>query len=143
MHMKGEPRTMQVSPTYVDVLADVREFLAGRIDAATAAGISRARIAVDPGFGFGKTAAHNLALLKQLAEFTVLRAPLLVGLSRKSMLAKITGRAVDERSAGSVALAAIAVLNGARIVRAHDVAATVDAVRVAAAVLQGEGFDGT
>ena len=143
MHMKGEPRTMQASPNYQDVGSEVRDFLSGRIAAAVAAGIAHERIAVDPGFGFGKSAAHNLELLKHLADFTVLRAPLLVGLSRKSMLAKITGRDVESRTAGSVALAAIAVLNGARIVRAHDVAATVDAVRVAAAVLKGEGFDGT
>ena len=143
MHMKGEPRTMQASPNYQDVGSEVRDFLSGRIAAAVAAGIAHERITVDPGFGFGKSAAHNLELLKHLADFTVLRAPLLVGLSRKSMLAKITGRDVESRTAGSVALAAIAVLNGARIVRAHDVAATVDAVRVAAAVLKGEGFDGT
>ena len=143
MHMKGEPRTMQASPNYRDVGHEVRDFLSGRIAAAVAADIAHERIVIDPGFGFGKTAAHNLELLKRLADFTVLRAPLLVGLSRKSMLAKITGRDVESRTAGSVALAAIAVLNGARIVRAHDVAATVDAIRVAAAVLKGEGFDGT
>jgi dihydropteroate synthase len=102
-----------------------------------------ARLSIDPGFGFGKTAAHNLALLKNLAAFDVLGVPLVVGLSRKSMLAGITGRPVESRMSGSVALAAIAVLNGARIVRAHDVAATVDAVRVAAAVGKGEQFDGT
>ena len=143
MHMKGEPRTMQASPDYRDVVGEVRDFLRERVAAAVAAGISGEHIAIDPGFGFGKTAAHNLQLLKQLADFAVLPSPLLVGLSRKSMLAKITGRDVGARTAGSVALAAIAVLNGARIVRAHDVAATVDAVRVAAAVLKGEGFDGT
>ena len=143
MHMKGEPRTMQAAPTYQHVVAEVRGFLGARIAAVLAAGVGAGRIAIDPGFGFGKTAAHNLELLKQLAAFADLRVPLLVGLSRKSMLAKITGREVDARIAGSVALAAIAVLNGARIVRAHDVAATVDAIRVAAAVLKGEGFDGT
>jgi dihydropteroate synthase len=98
---------------------------------------------VDPGFGFGKRTADNLALLKHLDEFAALGTPVLVGLSRKSLLAKLTGRTVDGRTAGSVALAAIAVLNGARIVRAHDVAATVDAMRVAAAVALGEQFDGT
>ena len=100
-------------------------------------------MAIDPGFGFGKQLVHNLALLKQLASFEALGVPIAVGLSRKSMLAKLTGRGVDERLAGSVALATIAVLHGARIVRAHDVAATVDAVRVAAAVIKGEAVDGT
>jgi dihydropteroate synthase len=143
MHMQGDPRTMQAAPGYSNVVAEVREFLAARIAAAEAAGISHDRLAVDPGFGFGKRAPDNLALLRRLAEFAVLRAPVLVGLSRKSLLATLTGRDVHHRLAGSVALASIAVLNGARIVRAHDVAATVDAVRVAAAVAQGEGFNGT
>ena len=107
---------------------------------AVTAGIESARLAVDPGFGFGKRIVDNLALLKHLGQLRELGVPLAVGLSRKSMLAKITGRDVDDRTAGSVALAAIAVLNGARIVRAHDVAATVDAVRVAAAVVAGRGF---
>jgi dihydropteroate synthase len=143
MHMKGEPRTMQDAPSYSDVVTEVRDFLAARIRAAHDAGIGRERIAIDPGFGFGKRARDNLALLKHLAEFAPLHVPVLVGLSRKSLLARITGRDVDSRTAGSVALAAIAVLTGARIVRAHDVAATVDAVRVAAAVDKGEAFDGT
>jgi dihydropteroate synthase len=143
MHMKGEPRTMQDAPRYEDLLGEVEAFLAERIAAGEAVGIPRARMAIDPGFGFGKRIADNLALLKHLGRFTRLGVPLAVGLSRKSMLAKLTGRAVDERTAGSVALAGIAVLNGARIVRAHDVAATLDAVRVAAAVSQGELFDGT
>jgi dihydropteroate synthase len=143
MHMKGEPRTMQDAPSYSDVVGEVRDFLAARMRVAHDAGITRERIAIDPGFGFGKRAQDNLALLKHLGEFALLHAPLLVGLSRKSLLARITGRDVGSRIAGSVALAGIAVLNGARIVRAHDVAATVDAVRVAAAVLKGEGFDGT
>ena len=98
---------------------------------------------VDPGFGFGKRTVDNLALLKQLASFEALGVPIAVGLSRKSMLAKLTGRDVNDRLAGSVALAAIAVLHGARIVRAHEVGATIDAVRVAAAVIKGEEFDGT
>jgi dihydropteroate synthase len=143
MHMKGEPRTMQDAPSYLDVVAEVRDFLAQQVSRATAAGIARARLVVDPGFGFGKRAADNLALLKHLGVFAALETPVLVGLSRKSLLAKLTGRPVEGRTAGSVALAAIAVLNGARIVRAHDVAATVDAIRVAAAVNQGEQFDGT
>ncbi|HET9863417.1 MAG TPA: dihydropteroate synthase [Steroidobacteraceae bacterium] len=137
MHMQGEPRTMQDSPHYEDVVAEVSAFLAARMRACRDAGVEPARLAVDPGFGFGKLVAHNLALLRQLGSLGVLGAPLVVGLSRKSMLAKLTGRQVGDRLAGSVALAAIAVLNGARIVRAHDVAATVDAVRVAAAVVNG------
>jgi dihydropteroate synthase len=143
MHMKGEPRTMQAAPSYGDVVQEVSAFLAARIAACRAAGIDTARLTVDPGFGFGKRIADNLALLKHLGRLQNLGVPVAVGLSRKSMLATLTGRGVDERTAGSVALAAIAVLNGARIVRAHDVAATVDAIRVAAAVSQGEGFDGT
>ena len=143
MHMQGEPRTMQDAPHYENVVAEVSEFLAARMRACRDAGIAPARLSIDPGFGFGKRPADNLALLKNLASFEVLGVPIVVGLSRKSMLAKLTGRAVDDRLAGSVALAGIAVLHGARIVRAHDVAATVDAVRVAAAVLQGEKFDGT
>ena len=143
MHMKGEPRTMQAAPSYDDVIGEVSTFLAERVAACRAVGIESARITVDPGFGFGKRVVDNLALLKHLGQLETLGVPLVVGLSRKSMLAKITGRDIDDRSAGSVALAAIAVHNGARIVRAHDVAATVDAIRVAAAVVQGEDFDGT
>jgi dihydropteroate synthase len=143
MHMQGEPRTMQDAPHYEDVVREVSEFLSARMRACRDAGIAPARMAIDPGFGFGKRPADNLALLRNLASFEVLGVPVVVGLSRKSMLAILTGRAVDDRLAGSVALAGIAVLHGARIVRAHDVAATVDAVRVAAAVLQGEKFDGT
>ena len=143
MHMKGEPRTMQAAPRYDDVVGEVSAFLAERVTACRAAGIESARLTVDPGFGFGKRIVDNLALLKQLGVLRKLGVPLAVGLSRKSMLAKITGREVDDRTAGSIALAAIAVLNGARIVRAHDVAATIDAIRVAAAVAQGESFDGT
>jgi len=137
MHMQGEPRTMQDAPQYGDVVADVSAFLAARIRVCRDAGIDAARIAVDPGFGFGKLVVHNLVLLRQLSGFEALGAPLAVGLSRKSMLAKITGRPVESRIYGSVALAAIAVLHGARIVRAHDVAATVDALRVATAVIEG------
>jgi dihydropteroate synthase len=143
MHMKGEPRTMQAAPEYDDVVSEVSAFLAERAAACRAAGIGSSRLTLDPGFGFGKRIVHNLLLLKHLDQLRKLGLPLAVGLSRKSMLAKITGRDVDERTSGSVALAAIAVLNGARIVRAHDVAATVDAIRVATAVVQGEGFDGT
>ena len=143
MHMRGEPRTMQETPHYEDVVAEVSGFLAARMRACRDAGIDPSRLTVDPGFGFGKRTADNLALLKQLAGFETLGVPVAVGLSRKSMLAKLTGRAVDQRLAGSIALAAIAVLNGARIVRAHDVAATMDAVKVAAAVVKGDKFDGS
>jgi dihydropteroate synthase len=143
MHMRGEPRTMQDAPRYEDVVTEVSEFLATRMRACRDAGVDAARLTIDPGFGFGKNITHNLTLLKHLHHFETLGAAIAVGLSRKSMLAKLTGRAVDDRTAGSVALAAIAVLNGARIVRAHDVAATLDAVRVAAAIRQGEQFDGT
>jgi dihydropteroate synthase len=143
MHMRGEPRTMQAAPRYDNVVKEVREFLAGRIAACVKSGIGHERLTVDPGFGFGKAAGHNLELLKQLHLLGDLGVPVLVGMSRKSLLARITGREVGDRTAGSVALAAIAVLNGARIVRAHDVAATVDAIRVAAAVAKGEGFDVT
>jgi dihydropteroate synthase len=143
MHMQGEPRTMQQAPHYQDVVREVGEYLAARVAACEAAGIARAQLVADPGFGFGKNAVHNLVLLKRLAQLEALGIPLAVGLSRKSLLGRLTGREVHDRLAGSVALAAIAVLNGARIVRAHDVAATLDAVRVAAAVAQGEGFDGS
>jgi dihydropteroate synthase len=143
MHMQGEPRSMQEAPHYDDVVAEVQAFLAARMRACREAGVDVARLAIDPGFGFGKRTLHNLALLKSLRSFEVLGVPVAVGLSRKSMLARLTGRTLEQRLAGSVALAAIAVLNGARIVRAHDVAATVDAVRVAAAVGKGAQFDGT
>jgi dihydropteroate synthase len=143
MHMKGEPDTMQDAPLYEDVVREVGAFLAARIAACRTAGIDAVRIVADPGFGFGKRVADNLALLKHLGDLQELGVALAVGLSRKSMLATLTGRVVEQRIAGSVALAAIAVLNGARIVRAHDVAATVDALRVAAAVAQGADFDGT
>jgi dihydropteroate synthase len=143
MHMKGEPRTMQIAPHYDDAVAEVSDWLAARVAACREAGIDTSRIAVDPGFGFGKRVVDNLALLKHLSRFQELGVAVAVGLSRKSMLATLTGRETGDRTAGSVALAAIAVLNGARIVRAHDVAATVDAIRVAAAVSQGEEFDGT
>jgi dihydropteroate synthase len=143
MHMQGEPRTMQLAPRYEDVVGEVHAYLASRLAACREAGIDASRLTVDPGFGFGKRVVDNLALLKDLSRFQELGVARVVGLSRKSMLATLTGRDVGDRTAGSVALAAIAVLNGARIVRAHDVAATVDAIRVASAVSQGEDFDGT
>jgi dihydropteroate synthase len=137
MHMRGEPATMQVAPHYDDVVAEVQTFLAERVASCIVAGIARERLCIDPGFGFGKLVAHNLQLLRALAQFGRLQLPVAVGLSRKSMLAALGTRA-QERLAGSLALATIAVLHGARIVRAHDVAATLDAVRIASAVKQGE-----
>lgn len=131
MHMQNEPRTMQQAPRYQNVLAEVKAFLLERMAACEAAGIGLEKIAVDPGIGFGKTLEHNLALLGGLEQFTELRQPLLVGLSRKSMFKQMLGRETAERVPASLSAAAIAVLMGAAIVRAHDVAATVDAIRVA------------
>jgi dihydropteroate synthase len=130
MHMKGEPATMQRDPHYDDVVGEVKEFLRQRIAAAAAAGIARERLVVDPGFGFGKTAAHNLTLLGRLSEFADLAVPLLAGLSRKSTIGKLTGRAADERLAGSLAMALIALQGGATILRVHDVKETRDVVAV-------------
>jgi dihydropteroate synthase len=141
-HMQGEPRTMQVAPSYADVVAEVRAFLAARVASSLAAGLAAERLAVDPGFGFGKTLEHNLTLLRRLSELAADGLPVLVGLSRKSMLGTLTGRTPGERVYGSVALAVIAALAGARIVRAHDVGATVEALKVAAAVQGGGSRDG-
>jgi dihydropteroate synthase len=137
MHMQGEPRTMQQDPRYADVLAEVHAFLAARVAAARVAGFADEELLVDPGFGFGKTAAHNLTLLRNLRQLTTLGPAVLVGLSRKSMLGKLTGREAGERVYGSVALAVVAALNGARVIRAHDVAATVDALKVVTALSEG------
>ena len=134
VHMLGEPPDMQRAPHYHDVVAEVSAFLEERVRACTAAGIERERLALDPGFGFGKSTAHNLQLLQRLEKLARLGLPLVVGLSRKSLLAALTGRGQEGRLAGSIALAALAVARGARIVRAHDVAASVDAVRVASAL---------
>ncbi|HRK56237.1 MAG TPA: dihydropteroate synthase [Burkholderiaceae bacterium] len=133
MHMQGAPRTMQAAPQYEDVVGEVGHFLRQRVQSLTDAGVDPARIVVDPGFGFGKSMQHNLALLAQLPGLGV-DAPLLVGLSRKSMLGQITGRAVDERVYASITAAVLAVQRGAAIVRVHDVAATVDALRVVQAL---------
>lgn len=138
MHMQGEPRTMQREPRYGDVVTEVKELLEERVRACTSAGIAPERIAIDPGFGFGKTAAHNLELLRRLGELTNGSRPVLVGLSRKSLVGSILGRDAGERLFGSLALAALAVVNGARIVRAHDVAATLDVVKTANAVRTGD-----
>lgn len=135
MHMQGTPRTMQQAPTYGDVVTDVRRFLEQRLRDCIEAGIPVDRLLIDPGFGFGKALEHNLALLARLADFRTMGRPLLVGMSRKGMLGQLTGRAVDQRLAAGVAAATVAVLHGANIIRTHDVAATVDAVRVASAIL--------
>ncbi|MDE2049583.1 MAG: dihydropteroate synthase [Gammaproteobacteria bacterium] len=134
MHMLGEPRTMQDSPAYEDVVTEVRLFFEQRVEACLAAGLPAERIVLDPGFGFGKTPAHNLDLLRHLGELSVNGLPVLAGLSRKSLVGALTGRPPEERVHGSVALAVIAAMNGARILRVHDVAATVDALKVVAAV---------
>jgi dihydropteroate synthase len=140
MHMQGEPRTMQQDPRYGDVVAEVREFLNARVQACQEAGIARDRLVLDPGLGFGKRLEHNLALLAALPALGALGLPLLVGASRKSMFATLLGRQVNERLAGSVAVATAAALAGASIVRAHDVAETVDAVKVAHA-LRRAGYE--
>jgi len=134
MHMQGEPRTMQSEPRYADVVAEVRAFLAGRVAAAEGSGIERERIVVDPGFGFGKTVAHNFELLRKLDRIADLGVPVMAGWSRKSTLGTVTGRAADGRLAASLAAALLAVERGARIVRVHDVAATRDALKVLAAL---------
>lgn len=135
MHMRRDPRTMQDGPEYLDVVAEVRTFLAGRIAALTLAGVPAGQLVIDPGFGFGKTVAHNLAMLSGLAAFGELGVPVIAGLSRKSTIGELTGRrAPADRVHGSVAAALIAAQNGATILRVHDVAATRDALRVWAAV---------
>jgi dihydropteroate synthase len=130
MHMQGEPLTMQQQPDYADVVAEVGVFLSQRVAAAESAGVARERLVLDPGFGFGKTLAHNLSLLKHLPALAVDGLPVLAGLSRKSMLGHITGRGVNDRLAGSLAAAVMALDGGARILRVHDVAATRDALAV-------------
>ncbi|MDX1626653.1 MAG: dihydropteroate synthase [Wenzhouxiangellaceae bacterium] len=138
MHMQGTPRTMQADPRYDDVVEDLLAFFRDRIAACTAAGIPERQIVLDPGFGFGKTLEHNLRLLAEFEHFGALGHPLLAGISRKSMLGTITGREVaDERVAASVAAAVLAAERGADIVRVHDVAETVDAMKVLAAMRRG------
>jgi dihydropteroate synthase len=137
MHMQGEPRTMQREPRYEDVVAEVAAFLGERVAAALAAGIALERIAIDPGFGFGKTVAHNFELLRGLGRIAEIGPPVVAGWSRKSTLGAISGRAEGDRLAASLAAALLAVERGARIVRVHDVAATRDALRVL------EALDGT
>lgn len=136
MHMQGNPQTMQADPSYEDVVAQVGDFLRKRRDEVVQAGVAPDRIALDPGFGFGKRGAHNRSLLARLQELTALGQPLLVGLSRKASLGEMTGRAVDQRLVASVVAALLAIQSGARIVRVHDVAATRDAIAVWEAVRQ-------
>jgi dihydropteroate synthase len=138
MHMKGTPATMQVDPTYQDVVEEVRTFLEARILAAEAAGVPRNRIAVDPGIGFGKSLNDNLLILRNLDRFHDLGCAVLIGTSRKRMIGEITGRSVDRRTAGSVASALHAAHRGAQVVRVHDVAETVDAIRVWRALETGD-----
>lgn len=136
MHMQGSPGTMQADPRYADVVAEVEAFLRERVTACCAAGIDTGSILLDPGFGFGKTVAHNLALLAALPRLGALGYPLLVGLSRKSLIAKLRGRSVEERMPASLALAVLAAERGARIIRAHDVAETADALAMVAALAE-------
>lgn len=139
MHMQGQPKTMQLAPAYQDVVAEVKAFLAERLAEVRAAGIADERITLDPGYGFGKLIEHNLGLFQQQQALLSLGRPLLVGWSRKGMLGQITGRPKGERLVASVAAALAAITRGARIVRVHDVAATVDAVKIwQAAGLAGE-----
>ena len=137
MHMQGEPRTMQDSPHYNDVVAEVMAFLAHERRECIEAGVASDAIALDPGFGFGKNLEHNLTLLRELPSFEALGAPLLIGVSRKSVIGKILGKSVNDRLYGGLGLAALAVANGARLIRTHDVSPTVDAVRSVSAVLRG------
>ncbi len=134
MHMQGEPRTMQSSPEYQDVAAEVIQFLLQRVEQCQLSGINKEQIIIDPGFGFGKTLAHNIRLFKLLGKFLETGFPVLVGASRKTMIGQITGRDVEQRLAGSLALACLAAQQGAAILRVHDVAETVDAVKIAQAL---------
>jgi len=134
MHMQGKPRTMQQEPQYENVVNDIFEFLKNRVNACLAHGIKKQHLLIDPGFGFGKTLSQNLSLLKHLSEFARLELPVLVGLSRKSMLGAILDKTVENRMAGSVAAACIALMGGASILRVHDVSETMDAIKVYAAM---------
>jgi len=138
MHMQGQPRTMQQAPQYDDVVADVAQFLRERVSECSQAGIAEELLVIDPGFGFGKTREDNIELLANLRQLQEIGPPLLIGVSRKSTLGMLTGRELDERQPASVAAAVLAVDRGASIVRAHDVAETVDALRVARAVIESD-----
>ncbi|WP_132580264.1 dihydropteroate synthase [Paralcaligenes ureilyticus] len=137
MHMQGEPRTMQQAPHYDDVLGEVKQFLQERLDVLLLQGISRRRIVLDPGFGFGKTPAQNYLLLQRLAQLRIADIPLLLGVSRKSMIGHVIGRPADQRVAGSIAAALAGIARGASIVRVHDVGATADAIKVWQAIEHG------
>jgi len=142
VHKQGDPQTMQQDPHYDDVVGEVREFLAQRVAACQAAGVSRDRVVIDPGFGFGKRSVHNLELLRNLRSLASLKVPVLAGLSRKSTLGKITNQPVEQRAIASVTAALLAVQRGAAIVRVHDVAQTRDALRILGAVEElGFSFD--
>jgi len=134
MHMQGQPRVMQAKPVYADVVAEVESFLLARVAACEAVGIARDRIILDPGFGFGKTLQHNIDLFRALPRLSKLGFPVLVGISRKSMLGQMTGRPVDQRVAASAVVSALAVRSGASIIRVHDVAETADALKLVKAI---------
>jgi dihydropteroate synthase len=134
MHMQGTPQNMQVDPRYANVVIEVKQFLIERMEAAVTHGIAKNRILLDPGFGFGKSRAHNIALIQQLDELNLIGQPLLVGLSRKSILGSITGGDEGQRLYASIAASVIAALKGAKIIRVHDVKATVDALKVVTAI---------
>ncbi len=140
MHMQGQPRTMQAEPYYDDLLGEVRAFFDERIAACLAAGIRRQQLLLDPGYGFGKTLAHNYQLLAQQSKLLDYQLPLLVGMSRKSMIGNLLGRPVDDRLAGSLACALIGMQHGARIIRVHDVRETMDALRAGWMVMTGQDF---
>jgi dihydropteroate synthase len=136
MHMQGTPQTMQINPVYHNVVLEVAEFLSARMLACERAGIEKTRILLDPGFGFGKTRNHNIQLIRELNQLCALGRPLLVGLSRKSVLGQVTGNDVDARLYASVAAAVVSAMSGAIMLRVHDVKATVEALKVVAAIQQ-------
>lgn len=138
MHMQGQPRTMQKTYHYENVVEEVKDFLQARVNECLEAGIEKDRLIIDPGFGFGKSVAHNFTLLRELDQLESIGLPVLAGISRKSMLGAVTDRPVEERVAASVAAATLALQGGASIIRAHDVAATMDAIRVHCAYIHGE-----
>jgi dihydropteroate synthase len=134
--MQGRPQTMQVDPQYQDVVKEVADFLAARLKAAEQAGIASERIVLDPGFGFGKRTEHNLTLLNHLSSLQSSGLPLLIGLSRKSVLGQVVGLSIDERIHASIAASVVSVMKGANIVRVHDVKPTVDALKIVSAVMK-------
>ncbi|MEL0334143.1 MAG: dihydropteroate synthase, partial [Halieaceae bacterium] len=141
MHMQGQPDTMQANPAYVDVIADINAFFEERLQALSLAAVAMERVVLDPGFGFGKTAEHNFAMLARLRELAYQDLPLLVGLSRKSMITSVLDRSPEERLFASVALATMAVERGARILRVHDVGATSDALAMWYRMSQSVGYE--